>query len=57
VTLTASGLTAKTGITLGGQTVQSNGSPSPPTATPITVNGGTLTVTIPAGTAQLLTLS
>lgn len=56
VDLTASALTAKTGITLGGQTVQSNGTLPAPTATPLSVNGSTLTVSVPAGTASLLTL-
>jgi Ricin-type beta-trefoil lectin domain/Glycosyl hydrolase family 79 C-terminal beta domain len=53
--LTASGLTATSGITLGGQTVQANGSLAAPTETPISVNGDTYTVTVPAGSAQLLT--
>ncbi|HXR73545.1 glycosyl hydrolase family protein [Actinocrinis sp.] len=57
IDLTASALTAKTGITLGGQTVQSNGSLPAPTKTPITVSGSTLTVSIPAGSAALITLS
>ena len=55
IDLTASGLTAKTGITLGGQTVQSNGTLPAPIATGITVNGSTVTVTVPAGSAALLT--
>jgi hypothetical protein len=55
VNLTASGLTATTGITLGGQTVQSNGTLPTPTATALAVNGDTATVTIPAGSAELLT--
>jgi hypothetical protein len=55
VNLTASGLTAQTGITLGGQTVQSNGTLPTPTATPFTVNGSTVTVTVPAGSAEFLT--
>jgi hypothetical protein len=55
VDLTASGLTATTGITLGGQTIQANGSLPTPTTTPIDINGNTLTVTIPAGSAELLT--
>ena len=57
VNLTASALTAKTGITLGGQTVQSNGTLPAPTATPVSVNGSTLTVSVPAGSAALITLS
>jgi hypothetical protein len=54
--LSASSLTAKTGITLGGQTVQSNGSLAAPKTTPVSVNGSTLTVTVPAGSATVLTL-
>ena len=55
VNLTASGLTATTGITIGGQSVQSNGTLPTPTATPLTVNGSTVTVSVPAGSAELLT--
>ena len=54
--LTASALTAKTGITLGGQTVQSNGSLAAPTQTAVSINSNTLTVSVPAGTAEVLTL-
>jgi hypothetical protein len=54
--LTASALAAKTGITLGGQSVQSNGSLAAPTQTPVSVSGSTLTVSVPAGTAEFLTL-
>jgi hypothetical protein len=57
VNLTGGGLTATTGITLGGQTVQSNGTLAPPTTTPLTVNGNTLNVTVPAGSAAFLTLA
>jgi hypothetical protein len=55
VALTASGLSATSGITLGGQTVQSDGDLAAPTETPISVDGDTVTVSIPAGTAELLT--
>jgi hypothetical protein len=56
VSLTASGgLTATSGITLGGQTVQADGNLPAPTATPINVDGDTYTVTVPAGSAELLT--
>jgi hypothetical protein len=55
VDLTASGLSATSGITLGGQTVQSDGDLAAPTETPISVDGDTVTVSIPAGTAELLT--
>ncbi len=57
VNLTASGLTATTGITLGGQTVAANGTLHAPTTTPVTVNGSTLTVTVPAGSTAFLTLA
>ncbi|MFC4030081.1 glycosyl hydrolase family protein [Streptomyces polygonati] len=53
--LTAAGLTATTGITLGGQSVQSDGSLAAPTTTAIGVSGATTTVTVPAGSASILT--
>jgi hypothetical protein len=56
IDLTAGGLTAKTGITLGGKTVQPDGTLPTPTSTPVTVQGNTLTVTVPAGSAALITL-
>ncbi|HEY0805608.1 MAG TPA: glycosyl hydrolase family 79 C-terminal domain-containing protein, partial [Pseudonocardiaceae bacterium] len=55
--LTASGLSATTGITLGGQKVHADGTLPAPTTTPVTVNGNTLTVTVSAGSAAFLTLS
>jgi hypothetical protein len=57
VNLTASGLTATTGITIGGQSVQPSGILPPPVATPFTVDGDTVTVTVAAGSAALLTLT
>jgi hypothetical protein len=54
--LSASSLTAKTGITLGGQSVQSNGTLAAPKTTPVAVSGSTLTVTVPAGSTTILTL-
>ncbi len=57
VALTASGLSATSGITLGGQTVQSGGTLPAPTETPFSVDGATVTVSIPAGTAELLTFA
>ena len=54
--LSASSLTAKTGITLGGQSVQSNGTLAAPKTTPVSVNGSTLTVSVPAGSTTILTL-
>ena len=58
VAMTASGgLTATSGITLGGQTVQSNGTLAAPTTTSFTVSGDTATVTVPAGSAQIITFS
>jgi hypothetical protein len=58
VNLTASGgLTATSGITLGGQTVQSGGTLAAPVPTGFNVGGSTVTVTVPAGSAQILTFS
>ncbi|HEV2638698.1 MAG TPA: glycosyl hydrolase family protein [Actinocrinis sp.] len=57
VSLTASGLSATSGITLGGQSVQSNGALPAPTAATFSVSGATTTVTIPAGSAEILTFS
>ena len=55
VSLTASGLSATSGITLGGQTVRSNGKLPTLTETPISIDGDTVKVSIRAGTAELLT--
>ena len=56
--LTASGgLTATSGITLGGQTVQSGGTLAAPITTSWAVSGDTATVTVPAGSAQIITFS
>jgi len=49
-------LTATSGITLGGQTVQGNGTLAPPVSTPVTVSGSTLTVTVAAGSTAIITL-
>ena len=57
IDLTASGLSATSGITLGGQSVQSTGTLPTPTATPVAVSGSTLTVSVPAGSAALITLT
>ncbi|HEY1488179.1 MAG TPA: glycosyl hydrolase family protein [Micromonosporaceae bacterium] len=57
VNLTASGLSATTGITLGGQTVQSDGTLAAPHQTAVAVGGSTLTVSVPAGSAELLTFT
>jgi hypothetical protein len=55
--LSASSLSSKTGITLGGAKVASDGT-FPGTATSaVTVSGSTLTLTLPAGTATLVTLN
>jgi len=54
--LTASSLTATSGITLGGQTVQANGTLAPPTTVPVTVSGSTLTVTVAAGSTAIIRL-
>ena len=50
------GLTAKTGITIGGQSVQPNGSLAAPATTPVAVNGSTLTVSVNAGSTAVITL-
>ena len=58
VNLTASGgLTATGGITLGGQTVQSGGTLSAPNPAGFDVGGDTVTVTVAAGSAEILTFS
>ena len=57
VDLTAGGLTATSGITFGGQSVQPDGTLPAPTTTGLTVGGDTLDVTVPAGSATLLTLT
>ena len=54
--LTAGSLTATTGITLGGQSVESNGSLAAPSTTPVTVSGSTLNVTVAAGSTAVITL-
>jgi hypothetical protein len=47
-----------TGITLGGRTVSDRGIPSGrPVATPVPVDGTSATVTVPPGTAQIITFS
>ncbi|MGH6657989.1 MAG: glycosyl hydrolase family 79 C-terminal domain-containing protein, partial [Actinocrinis sp.] len=50
------GLTAKTGITLGGRTVQPTGSLAAPATTPVAVNGSTLTVSVDAGSVAVIDL-
>jgi hypothetical protein len=57
VNLTASGLSATSGITLGGHSVQSDGTLPAPVAQGFAVSGTTATVTIPAGSAEILTFS
>jgi hypothetical protein len=57
VELTAGSLTATTGITLGGQTVSPGGHLAPPRSTPFQVGGNTLTLSIPAGSADILLLT
>jgi hypothetical protein len=56
VNLTASGLSATSGITLGGKSVQADGTLPAPATTAVTVNGMTLAVSVPAGSAAILTL-
>jgi hypothetical protein len=57
VALTARSLGATTGVTLGGQTVSADGHLAPPRSTPVQVGGSTLTISVPAGTAEILTLT
>jgi len=58
VNLSASGgLTATSGITLGGQAVQANGTLAAPSPAGFDVGGDTVTVTVPAGSAEILTFS
>jgi len=51
------GLTATSGITLGGQTVQADGTLPAPDSAGFDVGGDTVTVTVPAGSAEILTFS
>lgn len=55
VNLTASGLSATGGITLGGHSVQSDGTLPAPVPDSFAVGGNTLTLTVPAGSAEILT--
>ncbi|HJP75948.1 MAG TPA: glycosyl hydrolase family 79 C-terminal domain-containing protein, partial [Pseudonocardiaceae bacterium] len=55
--LTASGLTATSGITLGGQSVQGNGTLGAPATTPVSVNGSTLSLSVNPGSATIITLT
>jgi hypothetical protein len=58
VDLSASGgLTATSGITLGGQTVQASGALPAPNPAGFDVGGDTVTVTVAAGSAEILTFS
>jgi hypothetical protein len=55
--LSAPTLDATTGVTLGGRSVAANGTYAGPTHTTMTVNGSTLSVTLPAGSATVITLT
>jgi Ricin-type beta-trefoil lectin domain len=57
VNLSASGLTATSGITLGGQAVQADGALPAPSPAGFDVGGDTVTVTVAAGSAEILTFS
>jgi hypothetical protein len=58
VDLSASGgLTAASGITLGGQAVAADGALAAPNPDGFDVGGDTVTLTVPAGTAEILTFS
>ena len=54
--LTASSLTATSGVTLGGQSVAAGGTLGAPGTTPLTVNGSTLSLSINPGSAAIITL-
>jgi hypothetical protein len=53
-TSSPAGLSATTGITLGGHQVGPHGDFLPPRSTPISVHGQTATVTVPAGSAAII---
>ncbi|MGH3167501.1 MAG: glycosyl hydrolase family protein [Trebonia sp.] len=57
VDLAASGLTATSGITLGGQAVQADGTLPAPSPAGFDVGGDTVTLTVPAGSAEILAFS
>jgi hypothetical protein len=57
VALTAPSLTSKTGITLGGHFVGKDGSFAGVAPTPLSVNGSSLTLNLPAASATVVTLS
>ena len=53
-TSSPAGLSATTGITLGGQRVGPHGAFPPPRSTPVSVHHGTAIVTLPAGSAAVI---
>jgi hypothetical protein len=53
-TSSSAGLSATTGITLGGQQVGPHGAFPTPHSTPVFVHGRTATVTVPAGSAAII---
>jgi hypothetical protein len=53
-TSSSAGLSATTGITLGGQQVGLHGAFAPPHTTPVSVHDQTATVTVPAGSAAII---
>src|SRR3954454_14330477 len=57
IQLTGAALDAKSGLRLGGHPVGADGTFPGTDPTPVTVNGTTLTVTVPAHTATLVTLT
>lgn len=56
-TSSGDGLSARTGITLGGQTIGADGTLPPPAYTPVALHGDTLTVTVPAASASIIKLN
>ncbi len=57
IALTAPSLTTQTGITLGGHFVGRDGTYAGADPTPVAVNGSDLTLSLPAGSATLITLT
>jgi hypothetical protein len=56
-TSSAAGLSAKTGITLGGHTVAANGTFPTPTTTPVTITGHTAKIIVQAASATIIQFS
>jgi hypothetical protein len=57
VRLSGPALDARTEIALGGSTVRDDGTFASPTRTPVEISGRSITLSLPAGSATLLTLT